>query len=178
MSYIVLSYPFSQTTWLSELFNKMGNPCLHEKSVDFSSLEEFKEFFDGYEGGIVDTALINIHHNLKDYKLALIVNDISEVRRSLTKRGFPETIGDYQIEFMEGALHDKNIYKIEKKDLTDSLKVKGLCEYLGIAFVEEIFDGYKDRWITTDIWEFTKKMINSNKDHSWLLNKEGKRICH
>lgn len=178
MSYIVISYPFSRTTWLAALLNEMDGPCLHEKSMDFSSLSEFKEFFDKYEGGVVDTALINVHHKLGEYKLALIVNDISSVKEELTNRNLPNDLSDYQKKYVDKALANENIYKIRKEDLSNHIKVKELCDYLGVTFKEDVFNKYKDYWITTDFLSFVEKVINSNKDYSWLLNKEEVKTCH
>lgn len=178
MSYIILSYPFSQTTWLTALLNEMGNPCLHEKSIDFSSVEEFKDFFNEYDGGVVDTALVNVHSKLKEYKLVLLVNDISSVRKELEKRNLPNWLSNYQQKHVELAIKDSEIYKIHKKDLADKAKMKELCEHLGISFKEDVFNEYKNRWITTDFFVFLERVINSDKDHSWLLGEQEEMVCH
>lgn len=156
----------------------MDGQCLHEKSMDFSSLAEFKEFFDDYDGGIVDTALVNVHDNLTEYKLAIIINDIDSVRKELKKRNLPEDLVDYQIEYVNKALKNKSIYKIKKEDLSNRARVKELCNYLGVSFKEDVFNKYKTYWITTDFWDFVKKVVDSGKDYSWLLNKKEEKICH
>lgn len=146
--------------------------------MDFSSLAEFKEFFDGYKGGIVDTALINIHPKLSEYKLALIINDIDSVRKESIKRNLPADICDYQEEYVNQALSNNSIYKIKKEDLSNQERVKELCEYLGVPFKEDIFNEYKNYWITTDFLAFLQKVLDSNKDYSWLMNNKEDKTCH
>lgn len=171
MSYIIFSYPFSQTTWLTSLLREMGSDCRHEKSADFSSLQEFKDFIEENDVGIVDTALCNIHGKLKKYKRAAIVNDICSIRKALKKRSLPINLCDYMIPIMENIFADESVYKIGKEDLVDEKCMRDLCGYLDVPFKKDVFDSYRMKWVTTDFFEFIEKLSKSNKDYSWLLDR-------
>lgn len=122
MSYFILGLPRSRTTWLSVFLSHGRGMCHHEKSIEFSSLAELKEYCDEHpEDGIADTFLIVLWKELRqmfqEARIVVIHRPLEQVIQSHTRLGLGIKYLVEESRLMEETRQDKEILHIEYGEL-------------------------------------------------------------
>ena len=126
MSFFILGMPRSRTTWLSAYFTN----CYHEKSMEFSTLEQLKEFVTSNKCGISDTALLlHLDWIQQHISCPIVVIDrkYEEVVSSLVELGFKESVMLQKIREKIDTCSD--VFKVRFEDIDKSLP--DICRYVG-----------------------------------------------
>lgn len=168
--YFILGLPRSRTTWLAAFLSTDTQTCYHEKSLEFSSLEDLKIFVQEEDCGITDTALL-VHwrwliSSIPEAKLVVIDRPYSEVIDSLAEIGFSDesklTLAvSNQIEVIK---QESDILVIPFHSLSSKETIVSLCKYLEVPFNNSKFI------------EFSEMMIQPNKD--LLLERMSKNLSN
>lgn len=158
MSFIIYSLPRSMSTWLSHFLYEKDRPVYHEKSQEFSTPQQIKEFLNG-DCGICDTGLLLLWRDFYYTRIntVLVVRDPKDVWKELDDIGLamPEKLREQY----EKALEEYDGPRIQFKVLQTKEGVKELCSLLNIEFDEHKYEEFKD----TQIQPFVQPMVQRAK---------------
>jgi hypothetical protein len=140
---------------MAHFLYEKNRPCYHEKSQEFSSVNEIAQFVINRNCGIADTGLILLHDHFEKYPIncVLVLRDFDTVCKELETLGIPLT------EKMKVA-YEKAIASYRGPVITfDELKteegVQRLCGFINVEFDKRKYDEFKD----TQIQPFVKPMV-------------------
>lgn len=150
--YFILGLPRSRTTWLAAFLSNDSTLCYHEKSLEFSNLEDLKTFVMKENCGISDTALILhwqwIKSNIPGAKIVVIDRPYEDVVYDLKTIGFDETPMLREIEKkIEIIKKYTSISVVRFSSLNRKEVVERLCNYIGIPFNEKKFVEFSEMMI-------------------------------
>lgn len=150
--YFILGLPRSRTTWLAAFLSNDSTLCYHEKSLEFSNLEDLKTFVMKEDCGISDTALILhwqwIKSNIPGAKIVVIDRPYEDAVSSVEAMGISVgSMMEHISKRIEVIKKDTSIPVVRFSSLNKKEVVERLCNYIGIPFNEEKFVEFSEMMI-------------------------------